>query len=182
MAYLRHLETESRVNRKLLTRADLAVDGPQTERILERVEALLVRWRPAIEKRIAAGWIVEGHGDLRPEHVCLTEPPRIYDCLEFDRDMRLLDPYDEVGYFGLECAFVGADWIRPLALAELETVIGHRPDPRLEATYAAFRAVLRARICMAHLLDAVPMEPGRWPAEARRYLAVAAAECIKAEG
>jgi aminoglycoside phosphotransferase family enzyme len=109
-------------------------------------------------------------------------PPRIIDCLEFDRHMRLLDPYDEVGYLGLECAFMGAGWIRPLLLARLEEIIGHKPDPRLLATYAAFRATMRARICLAHLIDPNPMEPGRWPDEARRYMALAAEQCTMAGG
>ena len=56
------------------------------------------------------------------------------------------------------------------------------PDPRLLATYAAFRATLRARICVAHLIDPDPMERQRWPGEARRYLALAAEECLMAEG
>ena len=28
--------------------------------------------------------IVDGHGDLRPEHICLGDPVRIIDCLEFN--------------------------------------------------------------------------------------------------
>jgi uncharacterized protein len=41
-----------------------------------------------------------GHGDLRPEHVCLSEPPVFIDCLEFNRDLRLLDCVDELSYLG----------------------------------------------------------------------------------
>jgi len=55
------------------------------------------------------GRIVEGHGDLRPEHVCLVTPPQISDCLEFNRAMRIIDPYDEIGYLALECEVLGAD-------------------------------------------------------------------------
>jgi aminoglycoside phosphotransferase family enzyme len=180
IAYLRHIRTESRMNRALLLQPRFGLDGAETVAVLDRVEALVRHWTPVIRERIAEGRIVEGHGDLRPEHVCLTHPPIFIDCLEFDRRMRLLDPYDEIGYLGLECAFMGAGWIRPLLLAGLEEIIGHRPDPRLLATYAAFRAMLRARICIAHLIDPDPMEPQRWPDEARRYLAMAAQECIMA--
>ena len=112
----------------------------------------------------------------------LTLVPRIIDCLEVDRNMRLLDPYDEVNYLGLECEFVGAGWIRPLLLSQLDEIIGHRPNSRLIATYGAFRATLRARICIAHLIDANPVEPERWPSEAQRYLSLAADECLRAEG
>jgi len=182
VAYIRHIRTESRINRALLLQPRFGLDRAETIAMLDRVDALVRRWIPTIRDRIARGQIIEGHGDLRPEHVCLTHPPIIIDCLEFDRHMRLLDPYDEVGYLGLECGFMGAGWIKPLLLAELEESIGHRPDPRLLATYAAFRATLRARICVAHLIDPDPMERQRWPGEARRYLALAAEECLMAEG
>ena len=41
------------------------------------------------DERARAGRIVEGHGDLRPEHVCLEREPQIIDCLEFSRDFRI---------------------------------------------------------------------------------------------
>ncbi len=181
-AYLKHLLTETAVNRKLLLRSGCPVPQPRAEGLLVRVEALLEQSTPTIAERAAKGWIVEGHGDLRPEHVSLGEEPQIIDCLEFDRNMRLLDPYDEVNYLGLECELLGASWIRPLLLDIVDGYLGRRPEPRLLATYGAFRAMLRARICIAHLLDPVPMQPDRWPGEAERYLDLAERECVKAGG
>lgn len=181
-AYLEHLTTESAVNRKLLLRAGCPVPRSRAEVLLGRVEALLEQHAPTIAERAAKGWIVEGHGDLRPEHVCLQEEPQIIDCLEFDRNMRLLDPYDEVNYLGLECELLGADGVRPLLLDTVDSYLHRRPEPGLLATYGAFRAMLRARICIAHLLDPVPMQPDRWPREAERYLDLAERECAKAEG
>ncbi|RYE46683.1 MAG: hypothetical protein EOP24_14650 [Hyphomicrobiales bacterium] len=181
-AYLNHLLTETTVNRQLLTRAECPVPRARSEQLLGRVEALVTEFAPAIAARAANGWIVEGHGDLRPEHVCLTTPPQIIDCLEFDRNMRLLDPYDEVNYLGLECEFLGASWVRPVLLDIVDGYLGRQPEPRLLATYGAFRAMLRARICIAHLLDPVPMQAERWPGEAAHYLDLAECECVKAGG
>lgn len=181
-AYLIHLDEESRINRKLLTRPACGLDAGRAGDVLDRVKRLLRQWSPAIRERIANGKIVEGHGDLRPEHICLRQPPEIIDCLEFDRNMRLLDPYDEINYLGLECEMLGAGWIRPLLLGTLEDIVGGKPEPGLMFTYGAFRAALRARICIAHLLDPEPMQPERWPGEARAYLSMAEEECLKAEG
>lgn len=181
-AYLAHIRNESRINRRLLLDPRFGLEPAATAAIVDRVEATMARSTPMIRKRIAAGHIIEGHGDLRPEHVCLGHPPRIIDCLEFDRRMRLLDPFDEVNYLGLECAFLGFDWIGPLLLDVLGGAIGHRPDARLVAAYGAFRSTLRARICIAHLLDSDPREPQRWPDEARRYLSMADEACVRAEG
>lgn len=181
-AYLEHLTAESRINREQLRRPELGLDSSATRSVLDRADALLAHWRPAIGARIAGGHVVEGHGDLRPEHVCLTTPPRIIDCLEFDRRMRLLDPYDEVNYLGLECEFLSAGWIRPLLMQTLEDLLGDAPDPRLVATYGAFRAILRARISIAHLDAPDEPTPDHWRRAARRYLGLAAEECLRAEG
>lgn len=181
-AYLVHLEQESAVSRELLMRAGCGLQSDRTEAILDRTEQLLRQWSPVILERIASGKIVEGHGDLRPEHICLVQPPAIIDCLEFDLNMRLLDPYDEVNYLGIECEMLGAGWIRPLLLGTLEEFLGSKPEPQLMHTYGAFRAVLRARICIAHLLDPEPMQPERWPDESRAYLSLAEVECLKAAG
>jgi aminoglycoside phosphotransferase family enzyme len=37
-----------------------------------------------VDRRIAAGRIRDGHGDLRAEHICVTDPVVIFDCIEFN--------------------------------------------------------------------------------------------------
>jgi len=41
------------------------------------------------------------------------------------------------------------------------------------ALYTAHRALVRARLAMAHLLDAEPRTPARWKPQAQRYVAAA---------
>jgi aminoglycoside phosphotransferase family enzyme len=131
---------------------------------------MLRRRAPEIIALIKAGHIVEGHGDLRPEHVFLGRPPLVIDCLEFDRRMRLLDPYDEINYLGLECELLGAPGARSVLIDTLDAVLGRHPSPQLLACYSAFRATLRARLCIAHLLDTHPRDPSGWVRKAERYL------------
>lgn len=179
-AYLRHLQIENDVNRQVLTDATLGVGSARSHAALDAFDALLDRWTPAIRERITSRYIVEGHGDLRPGHVCLVDPPLIFDCLEFDRNMRLLDPYDEVNFLGLECAMLGQGWVRPLLLDEVARTLGHRPDRRLISVYGAFRAILRARLCLAHLLDDTCVGRARWVRQTIRYLALAEREIASA--
>jgi len=40
--------------------------------------------------------VVDGHGDLRPEHVHYIPHPVVIDCLEFNRDLRARDSADEI--------------------------------------------------------------------------------------
>ncbi|MBU6528517.1 hypothetical protein JMJ47_003232 [Methylocystis sp. MJC1] len=169
--YTARLAAEQKVNRAMLTHP--GIDGaPQ---ILERLDARLVAQRPQLEARVAAGRIVDGHGDLRPEHICLTEPVVIFDCLEFNAELRQVDPFDEVAFLGVECAQLGAPhllrrFIEELALHLEEAV----PSWDLIWLYAAWRAALRARLSIAHLLDPSPRHPDKWAPLANRYLDLAA--------
>lgn len=176
-AYLAHLQEEQRINRLILERDEFgATDVAALP--LRLVDTWLERLTPEIRSRIAGGSVVEGHGDLRPEHICLAETPQIIDCLEFNRAMRLIDPYDEVNYLGMECEMLGNTWIRPRLASTLDRVFDRRPSEQLVALYGGFRALLRARLCLAHLLEPpVVRKEGLWRPLALRYLEQAGREC-----
>ena len=169
--YLKHLVAEQAINRTVLERTDLGV-GDAAMAALDAVDRMLETLTPTIGRRIADGLVVEGHGDLRPEHVHLGSPVQVIDCLEFNRAMRIVDPYDEINYLGLECAMLGAPWIRRILLDVLATRLGNLPDRRLLALYGGFRALLRARLCMAHLLEPPVRHPERWKPLALSYIAL----------
>ncbi len=137
--------------------------------LLDRLDAALAAKGFLIEERARSGKLVDGHGDLRPEHVCMTEPLVIFDCLEFSDDLRQVDPVDELTFFGMECAILGADWIGPRLMAMVLEELGQSVPDDLPALYTACRAMLRARLSLAHLLDPVPREPERWRPIADRY-------------
>lgn len=178
-AYLHHLVEEHSINRFILLRPRISLAGIAAGP-LDAVGLLLARLRPEILARIAAGAIVEGHGDLRPEHVCLSHPPQIIDCLEFNWAMRIIDPYDEINYLGMECDMLGAPWIRPVLNAALQRRFLQRPSQDLLALFAAFRALLRARLCMAHLLEKPARHPEKWRPLAIRYIEQAERELLSA--
>jgi len=132
-----------------------------------------------LDARVMAGRILEGHGDLRPEHVCLEDPPVFIDCLEFDRRFRILDPVDELAYLGLECEMLGAAPIGELVLDSYREITGDGPDPRLVAFYRIHRAMLRAKLSAWHVLDYEPGEHEKWLGRAGRYLELAAGHADK---
>jgi aminoglycoside phosphotransferase family enzyme len=123
-----------------------------------------------ITTREAAGLVVDGHGDLRPEHVCLTDPPVIFDRIEFSKVVRLVDVHDEIGFLGLEARLMGDAALGNELTARLVTAGFPAPSPRLQATYALHRCLTRARLTIDHLLDAEPRTPAKWPARAMRYI------------
>ncbi len=114
------------------------------------------------DARVEGGWIRECHGDLRPEHICMTNPPIVFDCLEFNRNLRLADPFSEVVFLGMEADILGAPWIKPMLIDRLASGLSARPDSKLLHLYEALHALLRTRLCLAHLLVTNPRTPKKW--------------------
>lgn len=161
------------MSRDVLMNRRFADMHPRVTRILSKVEAFWPIFRSVLAERFAQGAIVECHGDMRPEHICLTDPPVIYDCLEFNRTLRLCDPFSEIVFLGMECAMLGADWIGPQLAKGLEISLGTVPHPKVMRMYEALHAVVRARLCLAHLLHPAPRTPEKWMPRAMQYLDVA---------
>jgi uncharacterized protein len=127
--------------------------------------------RELFDERVSARRIVEGHGDLRPEHVFLGPDPQFIDCLEFKREWRILDPADELSYLAMECEWAGAPWIGDTVLATYRECSGDAPPALLTRFYKSYRALVRAKLCAWHLADHPdPADQGKWSARAERYL------------
>lgn len=126
-----------------------------------------------LEERVRAGRIVEGHGDLRPEHVHLGPPPAVIDCLEFDRGLRTVDAAEDLGFLWLECERLGAPQVGRWFLDVYSRGTGDRPPPQLLHFYRAFRAFVRAKLAVWHLWDGIPAEREHWYGRARTYLDLA---------
>jgi aminoglycoside phosphotransferase family enzyme len=172
-AYVARLREEHAKNLAVLEQRAFAVDGARLDALADAVAGFLDRDGALLRARVRGGRVVEGHGDLRPEHVCLVEPPVVIDCLEFNRNLRLVDPVEELAYLTLECDRLGAAWVGERLQVLVQEGLGDRPDPRLVEFHTAFRACLRARLALAHLLEPEPRLPERWPRMARAYLDIA---------
>ncbi|MDH3228791.1 MAG: hypothetical protein OEN55_03250, partial [Alphaproteobacteria bacterium] len=122
------------------------------------------------DQRLRLGCVVEGHGDLRPEHVYLGPDPAVIDCLEFKRDFRFLDWADELAYLAMECERLGSADTGSEILETCCRELGDTPQPKLIDFYKAYRALLRARLAIVHLRDAHVDEPGKWQPRALEYL------------
>ena len=162
------LQREQAASREVLLRPQFRLHGAATA--LDGLDQALLRHGGLLQARAAEGRIVDGHGDLRPEHVCLLQPPVVIDALEFNAALRQVDPFDELAYLGLECEMAGAPWIGPRLVQGCAAALGGAPPAALLQIYTAARALLRARLAMAHLLDPEPRRPAHWPAQAQRFI------------
>lgn len=168
--YAAHLHREQAVNSKTLWQmARLLPDIPLAP-VTSELEERIARMGPALSERELAGLVVEGHGDLRPEHLCLTDPPVIFDRVETALELRVIDVFDEMGYLAAECSLLGQPDLAERLMHGLAEA-GFAPPPSdLQTTYGMFRLVTRARLALDHLRDPFPRTPDTWPARARVYL------------
>jgi aminoglycoside phosphotransferase family enzyme len=157
-------------NRRHLREPAYGLPAEAVEWVCDLQAGFVASRAPLLGQRAEAGHIVEAHGDLRPEHICLGEPPVIIDCLEFNRDLRLLDPVDELSFLALECERLGAAEIGDMMLGLYREATGDTPAEELIAFYKSYRACVRAKIAAWHLRDREVREPAKWPALARAYL------------
>lgn len=172
-AFRRRLADAIAVNRRVLEAT--ALDLPRESVIA--VCGALVRFleeQPALfEERVRRGRIIEGHGDLRPEHVCLGPAPAVIDSLEFNRDFRVVDGVDELAFLAMECERLGSPGAGKVILETCCAALDDRPPEALINFYKAFRALLRAKLSILHLRDKAVRDREVWRPLALDYLRLA---------
>lgn len=172
-AYRMRLAEQIAESRRELGRPEFGLPGGPVTRIA-RLQSAFIEQQPALlDARVAQGRIVEGHGDMRPEHVCLGTEPAVIDCPEFKRDFRILDPLDELGYLALECERLGMPEIGPWLLTAYAEASGDRWPAPLLHFYQSCRASLRAKLAIWHLRDDGRHPPEKWVRTAHAYLELA---------
>jgi len=142
------------------------------ERIARRLEAFLRRRGDLLRQRIRSRRLVDGHGDLRPEHVYLKGEPCIIDCLEFRADLRELDPVSELAYLALECRRLGGPDITRRLLRRYRSRTRDKAPPEILRFYTGFNALVRARIAVQHLSEPGTRTSKEWANRAVAYLEI----------
>lgn len=124
-------------------------------------------------RRIAAGFVREGHGDLRPEHVCLLEPPVVFDCVEFSRELRSADVVSELAFLAMECDFLGTPSLGAALLAGYRRRSGDTAPEDLVSFYQSYRACIRAKVELLRAGQQSAEAAVRSQQRGRRYLQLA---------
>lgn len=175
-AYIMSLRKAAVTDWKVLLNDRFGLPYGQIVRLAALQRQFLDQRAPLIANRIRGRHLVDAHGDLRPEHIWLSAPYPIIDCLEFDPRLRALDALDEIAFLHLECERLGGRWIGDAIRRRLARQLDDDPESGLFLFYRIGRAMLRARLSIAHLVDPHPRTPEKWPRLARAYLALAEAD------
>lgn len=146
------------------------------------VQARFIRRRAdLLAQRARTGKIVDTHGDLRPEHIWIGGPIRIIDRLEFSAELRRVDWLEELAFLELETEMLRAPQVGARLRRRVVAGLHDHPPEALRLFYATTRALLRARLSIAHLLEPNPRTPEKWPRQARGYIAIALREALRLE-
>jgi len=109
--------------------------------------------------RVAGHRIRDCHGDLHVQHICLTDPIVIFDCIEFNKRFRYLDVAAECAFLAMDLDYNG---YHPFAEAFIDAYITHSGDTdirRLLPFYQCYFAYVRGKVIGFTVSDpAVPAE------------------------
>jgi aminoglycoside phosphotransferase family enzyme/predicted kinase len=107
--------------------------------------AALAGGRGELDGREADGRVRDGHGDLRAEHVLLERGIEVIDCVEFDPVMRAMDVGADLAFLVMDAARHDVSAAAALLRAYREAG-GDPGDERLVCLFAAYRALVRAKV------------------------------------
>ncbi len=145
--------------------------------LIERISTGLLRFldnRSALfNERISNGKIIEAHGDLKPEHICLAPRPAIIDALEFNSDLRRMDIAEELSFFYVECEVIGGEATGKLFFYCYRKISSDNIPGPLISYYKAKKAFLRTYLVARHITEPGYKDEPKWLNKANMYLQLA---------
>jgi len=107
-------------------------------------------------QRIKNGKIRDCHGDLHMEHVCLTDPIIIFDCIEFNDRFRYIDTLSDIAFLLMDLEFNGGESLSR-ELCEAYLASAGETDENLVYPlinfYKVYRAYVRGKVNSLILKD-----------------------------
>ncbi|WP_433087050.1 AAA family ATPase [Dactylosporangium sp. CA-052675] len=128
------------------------LDDDLAGEIERRTVDFLTGRKELLDDRIAAGRIVDGHGDLLADDIfCLDDGPRVLDCIEFDDRLRWLDGLDDAAFLAMDLERLGAPQLGARFLHWYAEFAADPAPASLRHHYIAYRAFVRAKVaCLRH--------------------------------
>ena len=108
------------------------------------------------QARASRGCVREGHGDLRAEHVLVNGAVQIVDCVEFDRALRELDVADDLAFLVFDLAARDGARFGKVLVDAYRDAGGDPGEESLIAFYAAYRALVRAKVALVRARQLPP--------------------------
>ncbi len=101
---------------------------------------------PLLARRVRGGRIIDGHGDLRCENICLTDPVNIFDCVEFQPAFRGGDLANDFSFLVMDLEFRGRDDLAHALLARYRNRLHDPTFDRVLPLYKCHRTLVRGKV------------------------------------
>ncbi len=126
--------------------------------------------RDLMDQRARNGRIREGHGDLRCEHICLSNGIEIFDCVEFSEQLRYGDVASEIAFLAMDLDRLEQRLLAD-ALVEASSSLNNDDDfATVVPFYKCYRAIVRGKVESLASLEA-EIDEGRREHARRRAAA-----------
>jgi len=132
--------------------------------------------------RKRSGYVRECHGDLHSGNIALVDGKiTIFDCLEFNENLRWIDVMNEVGFLAMDLQEKGHPALAHRFLNDYLDIAGDYDGLRVLRFYMAYRAVVRAKIAIlrAHQSHLNTKQRTELLNDYRAYLTLAASHARK---
>ena len=129
-----------------------------------------------VTDRSRLGRVVEGHGDLRCEHICMSPGGIVvFGCVEFSEALRYGDVASDIAFLAMDLDRLGAPQLSAEVAATYASATGDTDFTLLLPFYKSYRAAVRAKVESLRSLQAEVPSVDRDTARdlARRYFAMA---------
>jgi uncharacterized protein len=140
------------------------------QEVREFAHAFVTANAAKLNARLRGGYVRDGHGDLRCEHVLLEGGVQIVDRIEFDPRLRRLDVGADLAFLAMDLEANGEPGAARLLLREYREAGGTPGEDTLLAFHSAYWAFVRAKVA---LIAAASNEDADRLAEAERLRALA---------
>ncbi len=147
-------------------------------------ETTAERLTPLFQRRLAAGQVREGHGDLHLGNMALLAGEIVvFDCLEFNESLRWIDPISDMAFLVMDLEQVAQPRLAARLLNGWLTWGGDYGGLHLWRWYLTYRALVRAKVTALRLAQLqAPEPPDTDPSldlrtQLARYLALARQCC-----
>ena len=144
------------------------LSAAERQTVAEYVRTFLARESGRLARRVADGHSRDCHGDLQAQHVCCTDPIRIFDCIEFNHRFRFGDTAGEIAFLAMDLERLGRADLAIRFLNAYFEASGDYDAVALLDFYRAYRAYVRGKVLGFQLVDR-PHLAG----EARAFFALA---------
>jgi aminoglycoside phosphotransferase family enzyme len=172
-AYRGRFERDIESNIRELQAPEFELPRPWLDDIAQRQLGFLAGCAGLLSERVQTGRIIEAHGDLRPEHIYLGPRPVIIDCLEFNREFRILDCADELAFLAMECERLHAPFVGEILFDTYRRATSDDPPNALIHFYMSYRALLWAKLAILHIRRHATEERPKWVERTHSYLHLA---------